>query len=126
MKKAILLLALLTLVAFVSGAIAAAPPKAAGTTPAPAAPASTKPVKLEKFYGDIKSVDAAAKTIVVARGKESKTFVVDEKTTITRGKDTLSLGDLKQGLNVSIEFKKEMDKLIAVTIKAGKPKGAPK
>jgi len=126
MKKAILLVVLLTLVAFVSGAIAAAPPKAAGTTPAPAAPASTKPVKLEKFYGDIKSVDAAAKTIVVARGKESKTFVVDEKTTITRGKDTLSLGDLKQGLNVSIEFKKEMDKLIAVTIKAGKPKGAPK
>jgi Cu/Ag efflux protein CusF len=126
MKKAILLVVLLTLVAFVSGAIAAAPPKAAGTTPAPAAPASTKPVKLEKFTGDIKSVDAAAKTIVVARGKESKTFVVDEKTTITRGKDTLSLGDLKQGLNVSIEFKKEMDKLIAVTIKAGKPKGAPK
>jgi Cu/Ag efflux protein CusF len=126
MKKAILLVVLLTLVAFVSGAIAAAPPKAAGTTPAPAAPASTKPVKLEKFTGDIKSVDAAAKTIVVARGKESKTFVVDEKTTITRGKDTLSLGDLKQGLNVSIEFKKEMDKLIAVTIKAGKPKSAPK
>jgi len=126
MKKAILLVVLLTLVAFVSGAIAAAPPKAAGTTPAPAASASTKPVKLEKFHGDIKSVDAAAKTIVVARGKESKTFVVGEKTTITRGKDTLSLGDLKQGLNVSIEFKKEIDKLIAVTIKAGKPKGAPK
>ena len=37
MKKTILLVALLTLVAFVSGAIAAAPPKAAGTTPAPAA-----------------------------------------------------------------------------------------
>jgi hypothetical protein len=71
-----------------------------GTAPAPAPPS-----KLEKFYGDIKSVDEAAKTIVVARGKESKTFVVDEKTKITRGKDTLSLGDLKQGLNVSIEFK---------------------
>jgi len=78
-----------------------------------------------KFYGDIKSVDEAAKTIVVARGKESKTFAVDEKTKITRGKDTLSLGDLKQGLSVSIEFKKETDKLIAVTIKAAKPKGAP-
>jgi len=115
------------LVVFVSGVMAQGKP-----APAPAKEAATlasapaPPAKLEKFYGDIKSVDTAAKTAVVARGKESKTFVVNEKTKITRGKDTLSLGDLKQGLNVSIEFKKEMDKLIAVTIKAGKPKGAPK
>ena len=68
MKKTILLVALLTLVAFVSGAIAAAPPKAAGTTPAP--------VKLEKFAGDIKSVDAMAKSIVVAKGKEEKDLCV--------------------------------------------------
>jgi Cu/Ag efflux protein CusF len=127
MKKTTLLVVLFTFVVFVSGIMAQgkpapAPAKAAATP----APALAPPVKLEKFYGDIKSVDAAAKTIVIVRGKESKTFVVDEKTTITRGKDTLSLGDLKQGLNVSIEFKKEMDKLIAVTIKAGKPKGAPK
>jgi len=127
MKKITLLVVLLAFVVFVSGIMAqgkpAPAPANAATTPAPEL---VPPAKLEKFYGDIKSVDAAAKTIVIARGKESKTFVVDEKTTITRGKDTLSLGDLKQGLNVSIEFKKEMDKLIAVTIKAGKPKGAPK
>ncbi len=115
------------MVVFVSGVMAQgkpapAPAKAAATS----APAPAPPAKLEKFFGDIKSVDAAAKTIVVAKGKESNTFVVDEKTEITRGKDTLSLGDLKQGLNVSVEFKKEMDKLIAVTIKAGKPKSAPK
>ena len=127
MKKTTLLVVLLAFVVFVSGIMAqgkpAPAPEKAAATPAPAL---APPVKLEKFYGDIKGVDAAAKTIVIVRGKESKTFVVDEKTTITRGKDTLSLGDLKQGLNVSIEFKKEMDKLIAVTIKAGKPKGAPK
>jgi len=127
MKKIIILLFLLTSVVFVSGVMAqgkpAPAPEKAAATPAPAlAPLA----KLEKFYGDIKSVDAAVKTILVDRGKESKTFVVDEKTKITRGKDTLSLDDLKQGLNVSIEFKKEMDKLIAVTIKVGKPKGAPK
>ena len=124
MKKTILLVVLLTLVAFVSGAIATAPPKAA-TTPAPAAPASTKPAppaKLEKFSGDIKGVDAAAKSIVVAKGKEEKSFVVDDKTKITKGKDTLSFADLKAGMNVVIEYKKDGDKLIAGTIKVSAPK----
>ena len=126
MKKTILLVALLTLVAFVSGAIAAAPPKAAGTTPAPAAPASTKPVKLEKFTGDIKSVDAVAKSIVVVKGKDEKTFGVTADTKITKGKEALKFEDLKAGLNVSIEYKKDGDKLIAATIKAAAPKASPK
>jgi hypothetical protein len=125
MKKAILLLALLTLVAFVSGAIAAAPPKAAGTTPAPAAPATTK-VKLEKFTGDVKSVDAMVKSIVVAKGKEEKTLGVTADTKITKGKEALKFEDLKAGMNVVIEYKKEMDKMIAVTIKVSAPKAAPK
>ena len=124
MKKTILLVVLLTLVAFVSGAIATAPPKA--TTPAPAAPATTAPVKLEKFTGDIKSVDAVAKSIVVAKGKESKTFGVDDKTKITKGKDALTFADLKAGMNVVVEYKKEMDKMIAVTIKVSAPKAPPK
>jgi hypothetical protein len=118
--------ALLTLVAFVSGAIAAAPPKAAGTTPAPAAPASTKPVKLEKFTGDIKSVDAMAKSIVVAKAKEEKTFVVTTDTKITKGKETLKFEDLKAGMNAVVEYKKDGEKLIAVTIKVSAPKAAPK
>jgi Cu/Ag efflux protein CusF len=128
MKKTILLVVLLTLVAFISGAIATAPPKAA-TTPAPAAPASTKPappVKLEKFSGDIKSVDAVAKSIVVAKGKVEKTFVVNDETKITKGKDTLSFADLKAGMNVALEYKKDGDKLIAVTIKVSAPKAPPK
>jgi Cu/Ag efflux protein CusF len=124
MKKTILLVVLLTLVAFVSGAIATAPPKA--TTPAPAAPATTAPVKLEKFSGDIKSVDAVAKSIVVAKGKVEKTFVVNDETKITKGKDTLSFADLKAGMNVALEYKKDGDKLIAVTIKVSAPKAAPK
>lgn len=127
MKKTILLVVLLTLVAFVSGAIATAPPKAA-TTPAPAAPAapaSTKPAppaKLEKFSGDIKSVDTMAKSIVVAKGKVEKTFIVNDETKITKGKDALTFADLKAGMNVVIEFKKDGDKLIAVTIKVSAPK----
>ena len=126
MKKTVLLVVLLTLIAFVSGAIAPAPPKGAGTTTAPAAAATTAPVKLEKFTGDIKSVDAMAKSIVVVKGKESKTFIVDDKTKITKGKDALTFADLKAGMNVVIEYKKDGDKLIAVTIKVSAPKAAPK
>jgi len=125
MKKSILLVVLLTLVAFVSGAIAAAPPKAAGTAPAPAAPASTK-VKIEKFAGDIKSVDAMAKSMVVAKGKEEKTFAIDEKAKIMKGKEALKLEDLKAGMNVIVEYKMDMDKMTAVMIKAAAPKAAPK
>jgi hypothetical protein len=126
MKKSILLVVLLTLVAFVSGAIAAAPPKAAGTAPAPAAPASTKPAKAEKFVGDIKSVDAMAKSIVVAKEKEEKTFVATADTKIMKGKEALKFEDLKAGMNVSIGYKKDGDKNMAVTIKASAPKAAPK
>jgi len=123
MKKTILLVVLLTLVAFVSGAIAQGKP---ATTPAPAAPASTKPVKLEKFSGEVKSVDGMAKSIVVAKAKEEKTFAVTTDTKITKGKEALKFDDLKAGMNVVIEHKKEMDKMIAVTIKVSAPKAAPK
>jgi len=126
MKKSILLVVLLTLVAFVSGAIAAAPPKAAGTAPAPAAPASTKPAKAEKFAGEIKSVDAMAKSIVVAKGKEEKTFAIDDKTKIMKGKEALKFEDLKAGSAISIEYKKDGDKNIASAIKVSAPKAAPK
>ena len=122
MKKTILLVVMLTFVAFVSGVIAAAPPKAATTAPAPAAPATTAPAKLEKFAGTIKSVDAMAKSIVVAKGKTEKTFVIDESTKITKGKETVALADLKAGTNVVVEAKKEVDKLIASTIKVSAPK----
>ena len=123
MKKTILLVVMLTLAAFVSGAIAAAPPKAATTAPAPA---TTAPVKLEKFTGDIKSVDAMAKSIVVAKAKVEKTFMVTADTKITKGKDALKFEDLKAGMNVVLEYKKDGDKNIAVTIKVSAPKAAPK
>ncbi len=124
MKKTILLVVMLTLVAFVSGAIAAAPPKAATTAPAPAAPAKAAPV--EKFSGAIKSVDAAAKGIVVAKAKVEKTFVVTADTKITKGKEALKFEDLKAGMNVSVEYKKEMDKTVAGAITVSVPKASPK
>jgi len=113
MKKTILLAVLLTLAAFVSGAIAADAPKKA--TPAPA--------KLEKFSGAIKSVDAIAKSIVVVKEKTEKTFVATAGTKTTKGKEALKFEDLKAGMNVVVEYKKDGDKLIAVTIKVSTPKG---
>ena len=123
MKKTILLAVLLTLAAFISGAIAADAPKAGTTAPAAAKPATPAPVKLEKFSGAIKSVDAVAKSIVVVKGKTEKTFVVTAETKITKGKEALKFEDLKAGMNVAVEYKKDGDKLIAVTIKVSAPKG---
>jgi Cu/Ag efflux protein CusF len=122
MKKTILLVALITLVAFVSGVMAQGKP---ATTPAPASTKPAPPAQLEKFSGKIKSMDAMTKSIVVAEGKTEKTFVIVESTKITKGKDTVALADLKAGLNVAIEAKKEGEKLIAATINVVAPKAAP-
>jgi len=123
MKKIILLAVLLTLAAFVSGAIAADAPKTAAPAPAAAKPATPAPAKLEKFSGAIKTVDAVAKSIVVVKGKTEKAFVVTADTKITKGKEALKFEDLKAGMNVVVEYKKEMEKNIAVTIKVSAPKG---
>jgi hypothetical protein len=122
MKKTILLAVLLTLAVFISGAIAADAPKAGTAAPATATPATPAPAKLEKFSGAIKSVDAVAKSIVVAKGKTEKTFVVTADTKIIKGKGALKFEDLKAGMNVVVEYKKEMEKNIAITIKVSKPK----
>ncbi len=124
MKKTILLLVVLTLVAFASGAVAAAPPKA--ETPAPAAAATTAPAKMDKFSGEVKNVDAMAKSIVVAKGKVEKSFVVTADTKIAKGKEALKFEDLKAGMNVAVEYKKDGDKLMAASIKAAAPKASPK
>jgi hypothetical protein len=131
MKKMIFLVALLTLVAFASGVMAATPTPKPAPAPAPApAPEKPKPVKIEKFSGVIDKVDEMAKAIDV-KGKVKKedktlTFATDDKTKITRGKDTLSFADLKKGMNASVDYKKDGDKMTAVAIKLAAPKAAPK
>jgi len=128
MKRLILLVALLTLVAFISGALAQ-PKSTEKPAPAPAPAAPEKP-KLEKFSGAIEKVDEVAKTFEVKQKvkKEEKTltFAIDDKTKITRGKETLSFGDLKKGTRVSIEYKKDGDKNVAIAIKVTATKAQPK
>jgi hypothetical protein len=128
MKKLILLVTLLTLVAFVSGALAQ-PKPVEKPAPAPVPAAPEKP-KLEKFSGAIEKVDEVAKTFEVKQKvkKEEKTlaFAIDDKTKITKGKETLSFADLKKGMHVSIQYKKDGDKNVAVAIKVAATKARPK
>ena len=131
MKKMILLVVMLTLVAFVSGVMAQQKPAPEKPAAAPApAPKPAAPTKLEKFSGAIEKVDEIAKAIEV-KGKVKKeekvlTFATDDKTKITKGKETLSFADLKKGMHVSVEYKKDGDKMVAAAIKISAPKAAPK
>jgi uncharacterized protein YpmB len=132
MKKVLLLVTLLVLVAFVSGVVAIRKP---APEPAPEAPASTVPgkpmmEKTEKFSGVIEKVDQKGKIIVVKGNmtKEEKTltFIMDDRTKITQGKTSMTIGDLKKDMQVSVEYKREMNRMIAVAIEVSVPKNAPR
>ena len=123
MKKMIILVTLLTLVAFVSGAMAQQ--KSTSTKTATA----EKP-KLQKFSGVIEKCDEMAKTIEV-KGKVNKkqktlNFAIDDKTKITKAKAALTLADLKEGTHVSIQYEKDGEEMVAVAIKVSEPKAPSK
>lgn len=127
MKKLILWVALFTVMAFVSGVMAQQPkPATAPEKTATPEPSKTTAAKVEKFSGVVEKVDELAKAVVVKGNKAVNTFSTDDKTKITKGKETLTLSDLKGGMNVSIEYKKDGDKLVASAIKVATPKAAPK
>ncbi len=129
MKKLILLVAVLTMVVFVSGVMAQQKPAPAPAKPmgtgAPA-PAAEKPMKVEKFSGTVEKVDEAAKMVDVKMKKKTMSFAIDDQTKITKGGKEMALADVKKGMHVSIEYKKEGDKMIATAIKASAPKAAKK
>jgi hypothetical protein len=142
MKKVMIFVAVLTMVAFAFGAMAAeqkAAPAPAKAAPAPAkpAPAPAKPApapKIEKFSGAISAVNAIAKTfdvkkMVTVKGKKEEkvmTFATDDKTKITKGKEVKAFADLKAGMEVSVEYNKLADKNLATAVKIAVPKAAPK
>jgi hypothetical protein len=71
----------------------------------------------------VKAIDVKGK---VKKEEKTLTFATDDKTKITRGKDTLSFADLKKGMSASVEYQKVGDKMTAVAIKVAVPKAAPK
>jgi uncharacterized protein YpmB len=131
MKKILLSITLLALVAFASGVMAIQKP---APEPASEAAASTTPGKptLEKtkrFSGVIEKVDERGKSIVV-KGKMMKeekafTFAIDDKTRIIKDKASITVRDLKKDMEVSIEYREETGKIIAVAIRASTPKVTP-
>ncbi len=81
-------------------------------------------MKMEKFSGMVEKMDEAGKTVAVKGKKDEKTFVVDDKTKITKSGKEMSFANLKKGMHVSVEYKKDGDKMVAATIKAAAPKAA--
>ncbi len=101
-------------------AVTAVEQKAPGPTAATATP------KLDKFSGTVEKVDEAKKDFLVKTEKQEMTFSWADQTKFTEGKKKLSFADLKQGLQVTVRYKKEGDKLIAEKVSVGMPKAKEK
>jgi hypothetical protein len=122
MKKVMVFVAVLAMVAFAFGAMAAQK-----TKPAPAP-------KMHKLSGAIAKVDGPAKTfdvkkMVTVKGKKEEkvmTFATSDMTKITKGKEALTFADLKEGMEVKVEYKAEAGKNMAEVVKIAVPKAAPK
>jgi hypothetical protein len=124
MKKIMVFVAVLVMVAFAFGAMAAEQK---------AAPA----MKTAKFSGAISNTNAMAKTfdvkkMVTVKGKKEEkvmTFTYDDKTKITKGKEVKTFVDLKVGMNVAVDYQYLGDvepyKYWATTVKIAVPKAAP-
>ncbi len=136
MKKMVLIVSLLTLVAFVAVAMAQpkpgpAPAKPATTmapaaAPAPAPTPAPKAAKMEKFSGMIEKVDEMGKAIAVKGKKDTMTFTMSDKTKITKAGKDMPFVELKKDMDVAVEYMKEGDKMIAGSIIVAAPKAAPK
>jgi Cu/Ag efflux protein CusF len=126
MKKIlILMVALLTLIAFTGGAMAQAPAKtekpAAAPEKAAPAPAAEKP-KVEKPKA-VKSMKASG---TVAAYEEGKMITVkgakNKEWTFDVTPDTKLKGEIKEGAKVTVTYKKEGNKMVASAISVAKAK----
>ncbi len=129
MKKVMIFVAVLTMVAFAFGAMAAEQKPA----PAPAKTAPAPAPEMKKFSGAIAKVDGPAKTfdvkkMVTVKGKKQEkimTFATDANTKITKGKEVKAFADLKAGMDVSVEYTVAAGKNMASAVKIAMPKAAP-
>jgi len=127
-RMLIVMVALLAMVAFVSGAIAQPKPaEPMKPAPAPAAPAAEKPkadkpkeAKAMKFGGTVAAFEAGK--MIKVKGAKDKEMAFD----LTA--DTKMKGEVKEGAKVTVMYKKEMDKMVATSISVTPPpkKAAPK
>jgi len=93
---------------------------------APVLPVKEEKPKIEKFLGAIENVNEMTGTIDV-KGKVKKeekrvTFLTDGNIRITRAGNEMSLAELKKGMAVSVEYKKDGDKVVAIAVKVSAPR----
>ena len=127
MKRAlVVMVALLAMVAFVSGVMAQAPaPAKAASAPAPA-PEKAKPAdkpkadkpKAMKFAGAVAAYEAGK--MIKVKGSKDKEMAFD----VTG--DTKMKGEVKEGAKVTVMYKKDGDKMVATSITVAAEKKAKK
>jgi len=119
MKKVfVIMIALVTMVAFAGSVMAQAPAK-------PAAPPAEKP-KAEKKEAP-KAMKASGTVAGYEAGKMIKVKGKDKETTYGVTGDTKVKGEVKDGAKVTVMYKKDGDKMVAtsITVAAEKKAAAP-
>ena len=113
MKRMILtsLVVLAVSVAFVSAGMAQQKPAPAVQTAA-SQPATAKE-KWEKVKGVIEKVDEKNKEVTLKSQKEEMAFSVGDHTYITETTAKLPLSHLKKGMEATVEYKKDGNKMVA-------------
>lgn len=123
----VVLVSLLTVVAFAGVGMAQAPAKPAEPEKAAPAPAPEK-AKAEKPKAETKKAPKAMKTTgTVAAYEAGKTITVkgkDKEMVFTATGDTKVKGEVKDGAKVTVMYKKDGDKMIATSITAAAAKKA--
>ena len=100
-----------------------ASPKTAASPAGSAAKQGTRPLP---FHGMISAVDQNAKTFTIAGKKQSRTFKVTDKTSITKGAKVATMQDITENEEASGSYWKNADgSLEAKMVKLG-PIGAKK
>ena len=100
-----------------------ASPKTAASPAGSAAKQGTRPLP---FHGMISAVDQNAKTFTIAGKKQSRTFKVTDKTSITKGAKAVTMQDITENEEASGSYWKNADgSLEAKMVKLG-PIGAKK
>lgn len=121
MKKSIMLvLALVIAFAFTSMVVAQtatpAKPETKKQESSKTTSAKTEAQKEEVFKGKVVSIDSVANSIVVKNKKAEETFQVDPKAKIVISKKECKLADIKKDQKVTVKYKVEGGKKVAMVI----------
>jgi uncharacterized iron-regulated membrane protein len=127
----VLVVALLTMLAFASGVMAQAPAKTekpAATAPEKAAPAPAPKAAAEKAKPKADKPKVLKGATVAAYDAMGKTIAVkmkDKEMKFDIAADAKVKGEIKEGAKVTVMYKKDGDKMVATSISGPTPKKAP-